>query len=148
MINLKKSQLLMAVFFGMCFILLWPNASFAKQPESSYWYPEQLLNWTPEKDPNAVFNRSQIPLAKRDVLYKVNDHAQSDAKLVALSALNPTTSGVPSQGGKDFYANTFSYWQYVDLMVYWAGSAGEGIIVPPSTDVIDAAHKNGVPILG
>jgi endo-beta-N-acetylglucosaminidase D/plastocyanin len=148
MIDLKKSQLLMAVFFGMCFILLWPNASFAKQPESSYWYPEQLLNWTPEKDPSAVFNRSQIPLAKREELYKVNDHAQSDAKLVALSALNPTTSGVPSQGGKDFYANTFSYWQYVDLMVYWAGSAGEGIIVPPSADVIDAAHKNGVPILG
>ncbi|QCJ45334.1 PKD domain-containing protein [Bacillus sp. S3] len=138
----------MAAFFGLCFILLWPNASLAKQPESSYWYPEQLLNWTPEKDPNAVFNRSQIPLAKREELYKVNDHAQSDAKVVALSALNPTTSGVPSQGGKDFYANTFSYWQYVDLMVYWAGSAGEGIIVPPSADVIDAAHKNGVPILG
>ncbi|MFZ7946931.1 endo-beta-N-acetylglucosaminidase [Neobacillus sp. 19] len=148
MIDLKKNHLLMAAFFGLCFILLWPNASLAKQPESSYWYPEQLLNWTPEKDPNAVFNRSQIPLAKREVLYKVNDHAQSDAKVVALSALNPTTSGVPSQGGKDFYANTFSYWQYVDLMVYWAGSAGEGIIVPPSADVIDAAHKNGVPILG
>ncbi|WP_236719646.1 endo-beta-N-acetylglucosaminidase [Neobacillus mesonae] len=148
MISLKKSHLWMAAFFGMCFILLWPNVSFAKQPESSYWYPEQLLNWTPEKDPDAVFNRSQIPLAKREVLYKVNDNAQSEAKLVALSALNPNTSGVPSQGGKDFYANTFSYWQYVDLMVYWAGSAGEGIIVPPSADVIDAAHKNGVPILG
>ena len=80
---------------------------------------EQLLNWTPENDPNAVFNRSNIPLAKREVLYKINDNAQSDVKLVALSALNANTSGVPSQGGKDFFANTFSYWQYVDLMVYW-----------------------------
>lgn len=132
----------------MCLILLTPNISLAKQPESSYWYPEQLLKWSPEKDHNALFNRSQIPLAKREVLYGVNDSAQSEAKLVALSALNPNTSGVPSQGGKDFFANTFSYWQYVDLMVYWAGSAGEGIIVPPSADVIDAAHKNGVPILG
>lgn len=138
----------MAVFFGLCLILLTPNISLAKQPESSYWYPEQLLKWSPEKDHNALFNRSQIPLAKREVLYGVNDSAQSEAKLVALSALNPNTSGVPSQGGKDFFANTFSYWQYVDLMVYWAGSAGEGIIVPPSADVIDAAHKNGVPILG
>jgi len=146
--HLKKGHLLMAVFFGLCLLVFWPNASYAKQPESSYWYPEQLLNWTPENDPNAVFNRSQIPLAKREVLYKVNDNAQSDAKLVALSALNPNTSGVPSQGGKDFFANTFSYWQYVDLMVYWAGSSGEGIIVPPSADVIDASHKNGVPILG
>ncbi|GHI01128.1 endo-beta-N-acetylglucosaminidase [Neobacillus kokaensis] len=148
MISLKKSHVFMAAFFGLCFILLLPNTSSAKQPESSYWYPDQLLNWSPEKDPNAEFNRSQIPLAKREVLYKVNENAQSDAKLVALSALNSNTSGVPSQGGKDFMANTFSYWQYVDLMVYWAGSAGEGIIVPPSADVIDAAHKNGVPILG
>lgn len=120
----------------------------AEQPESSYWHPEQLLDWSPDNDPDAVFNRSQIPLAKREVLGKVNDNAQSKSKLVALSALNPNTSGVPSQGGKAFYANTFSYWQYVDLMVYWAGSGDEGIIVPPSADVIDASHKNGVPILG
>ncbi|MEH7097813.1 endo-beta-N-acetylglucosaminidase [Neobacillus vireti] len=146
--NMKKRYWWLVFFLCFLIVGLSPNTSYAKQPESSYWYPEQLLNWTPENDPNAVFNRSQIPLGKRDVLYKVNDHAQSDAKLVALSALNPTTSGVPSQGGKEFLANTFSYWQYVDLMVYWAGSSGEGIIVPPSADVIDAAHKNGVPILG
>ncbi|WP_375142512.1 endo-beta-N-acetylglucosaminidase [Metabacillus idriensis] len=134
----------------MCLLLLmfWPHSSFAEEPQSSHWFPEQLLNWSPENDPNAKFNRSHIPLAKRDVLYKVNENSQSDAKLVALSALNPNTSGVPSQGGKEFFANTFSYWQYADLMVYWAGSSGEGIIVPPSADVIDASHKNGVPILG
>lgn len=148
MIFLKKSHLWMAAFFSLCFIMLGANTSYAKQPESSYWYPEQLLKWTPESDPDAEFNRSKIPLGKREVLYKVNDNAQSEAKIVALSALNPTTSGVPSQGGKEFLANTFSYWQYVDIMVYWAGSSGEGIIVPPSGDVIDAAHKNGVPILG
>ncbi|WP_223592468.1 endo-beta-N-acetylglucosaminidase [Neobacillus bataviensis] len=146
--NVKKSFLWLVFFLGIFIVGLSPNTSYAKQPESSYWYPEQLLNWTPENDPDAVFNRSQIPLGKREVLYKVNDHAQSDAKVVALSALNPTTSGVPSQGGKEFLTNTFSYWQYVDIMVYWAGSSGEGIIVPPSADVIDAAHKNGVPILG
>lgn len=134
----------------MCLLLVmfWPHSSFAEQPQSSHWFPEQLLNWSPENDPNAKFNQSHIPLAKRDVLYKVNENSQSDALLVALSALNPNTSGVPSQGGKEFFANTFSYWQYTDLMVYWAGSSGEGIIVPPSADVIDASHKNGVPILG
>ncbi|ASK64335.1 endo-beta-N-acetylglucosaminidase [Virgibacillus phasianinus] len=125
-----------------------PMSTFAEQPESSYWYPEGLMNWSPESDADAIFNKSSVPLAEREVLYDVNDTAQSEAKLVALSALNPNTSGVPSQGGNKFFANTFSYWQYADLMVYWAGSAGEGIIVPPSADVIDAAHKNGVPILG
>ena len=144
----KKQCFWMGIFFCLCIMILAPSATFAKQPESSYWYPEQLLDWAPDKDQDAIYNRSQTPLAEREVLYKVNENAQSEAKLVALSALNPTTSGVPSQGGEDFFANTFSYWQYVDLMVYWAGSSGEGIIVPPSVDVTDAAHKNGVPILG
>lgn len=149
MIQLKKLLGIIAGVVGMVVLLMIvPMNSFAKQPQSSYWFPETLLNWSPDNDPDAVFNRSTIPLANREVLYKVNNHAQSDAKVVALSALNPNTSGVPSQGGSNFFVNSFSYWQYVDLMVYWAGSAGEGIIVPPSADVIDAAHKNGVPILG
>lgn len=28
------------------------------------------------------------------------------------------------------------------------GSSGEGLTVPPSPDVTDSAHKNGVPVLG
>nr|WP_245153970.1 discoidin domain-containing protein [Jeotgalibacillus proteolyticus] len=130
------------------FLVGFQSQALASQPESSYWYPEGLLDWSPENDPDAAFNRSTIPLATRDVHYSTNETQQDDARLVALSALNPNTSGVPSQGDREFFANTFSYWQYVDLMVYWAGSAGEGIITPPSGDVIDASHKNGVSILG
>ncbi|MFT4414802.1 endo-beta-N-acetylglucosaminidase [Fredinandcohnia humi] len=145
---LKKKISFITILFGLLFVCLLPGAVFAKSPESSYWYPETLLKWSPESDPDAIYNKSTVPLAEREVVFSVNETAQSEAKLVALSALNSNTSGVPSQGGKDFFANTFSYWQYVDVMVYWAGSAGEGIIVPPSADVIDASHKNGVPILG
>lgn len=144
----KKRSILFLFVLAVLLICMNPINSFAKQPESSYWYPEALLNWSPETDPHAEFNRSSVPLAEREVLFNINDTQQSEAKLVALSALNANTSGVPSQGGSSFFANTFSYWQYVDLMVYWAGSAGEGIITPPSADVIDASHKNGVPILG
>ncbi|MDQ9780416.1 hypothetical protein RF400_17795, partial [Acinetobacter baumannii] len=39
-------------------------------------------------------------------------------------------------------------WQYVDELVYWGGSSGEGLIVPPSPDVTDLGHKNGVPVIG
>ncbi|WP_099303737.1 endo-beta-N-acetylglucosaminidase [Bacillus sp. Marseille-P3800] len=120
----------------------------AEGPTSSYWFPDELKEWSPEKDSDARFNRSHVPLQKERVKDHVNKAIQSDSRLVALSALNQHTSGVPSQGGTTFFENTFSYWQYTDLMVYWAGSAGEGIIVPPSADVIDMAHTNGVPILG
>lgn len=130
-----------AVFFLL--FCMFPLIGFADGPKSSHWYPEDLLEWSPEEDPDARFNRSTVPFEKR-----VSDLNENHPRMVALSALNPNTSGVPSQGGKDFYANTFGFWQYVDLMVYWAGSSGEGIIVPPSADVIDASHRNGVPILG
>ncbi|MDQ0255859.1 endo-beta-N-acetylglucosaminidase D/PKD repeat protein [Evansella vedderi] len=143
----QRMGIFLSVFIVMVTVLL-PGNVFANQPESSYWYPETLLEWSPETDPHAKYNRSTVPLAEREVLFPVNETQQTDAKLVALSALNSSTSGVPSQGGTEFFANTFSYWQYVDLMVYWAGSAGEGIITPPSADVIDASHRNGVPILG
>ncbi len=122
---------------------MFPLVGFAEAPTSSHWYPKDLLEWSPEKDSDALYNRSTVPLNDR-----VGDKNDDEPRLVALSALNPNTSGVPSQGGSDFYANTFGFWQYVDLMVYWAGSSGEGIIVPPSADVIDASHRNGVPILG
>lgn len=145
---LKIRYGLITAFLSLLIVCVLPITGFAKQPESSYWYPGTLLKWSPKSDPDAVYNKSTIPLADREVVFSVNETSQSEAKLVALSALNPNTSGVPSQGGNEFFANTFSYWQYVDLMVYWAGSAGEGIITPPSADVIDASHKNGVPILG
>ncbi|OZQ69311.1 endo-beta-N-acetylglucosaminidase [Paenibacillus sp. VTT E-133280] len=132
--------------FVMCVAI--STTAFAKQPYSSYWFPEQLLQWSPASDPDAAFNRSTIPLQDRFVTDGVNAHATKAPKVMALSALNSGTSGVPSQGSDKFGANTFTYWQYVDKLVYWGGSAGEGIIVPPSADTIDAAHKNGVPIVG
>ncbi|MFI3622253.1 endo-beta-N-acetylglucosaminidase [Vagococcus fluvialis] len=121
------------------------------QPESSYWFPEDLLAWSFEKDPDAKYNVSQVPLAKRvdkKELPKANETQNEEMKVVALSIMNSSTSGNAPRGLNNFDANVFSNWQYVDQLVYWGGSSGEGIIVPPSPDVIDAAHKNGVPVLG
>ena len=68
---------------------------------------------------------------------------------MAIMIANATTSGAPTQGGDDYrYGYAFSHWQYVDTLVYWGGSAGEGIIVLPSADFVDSAHKNGVKVVG
>lgn len=121
------------------------------QPESSYWFPEDLLKWEFSKDPDAKYNVSTVPLAKRvdkKILPTSNETQNADMNVVALSIMNGSTSGNAPRGINTFDANVFSYWQYIDQLVYWGGSSGEGIIVPPSADVIDAAHKNGVPVLG
>ncbi len=123
----------------------------SNMPEAPYWFPEELLNWNPQEDEDIEFNKATVPLAKRvdkENLETVNDTQNKDFNVVALSIMNASTSGNPSQGSNKFSSNTFSYWQYIDKLVYWGGSSGEGIIVPPSADVIDSAHKNGVPVLG
>lgn len=125
--------------------------TMAKQPESSYWFPAQLLEWSADADEDLRFNVSTVPLAERvdtAALKTVNPTQNKETKVMALSIMNSSTSGNAPHGLNKVDANVFSYWQYVDFLVYWGGASGEGIIVPPSPDVTDAAHKNGVKTLG
>lgn len=122
-----------------------------QQPESSYWFPAQLLEWNADEDEDFIYNVSSVPLAERvDTvnLETVNATQNKDTKVMAISIMNSSTSGNAPHGLNKVDANTFSYWQYVDTLVYWGGSSGEGLIVSPSPDVVDAGHKNGVPVLG
>lgn len=126
-------------------------------PMSSCWLPSQLLKWSASTDKNLAYNKSTVSLKKRissDNLKASNDTQNKQTKIVALMAINSSTSGNLSRGNNTFGGNSisqrmpFDYWQYIDTMVYWGGSMGEGTVVPPSADVIDEAHLNGVPILG
>lgn len=122
-----------------------------RQPEASYWFPAQLLEWDAGEDEDLIFNVSSVPLAERaDIagLDTVNATQNKDTKVMAISIMNGSTSGNAPHGLNKVNANTFSYWQYVDLLVYWGGSSGEGLIVAPSADVVDAGHKNGVKVIG
>lgn len=128
-----------------------PEITMTNQPISSYWFPNELLEWDAETDADLPYNISTVPLAERieeSKLSPVNDTQNIDTKVVAISIMNKNTSGNPPHGTNIFDSNTFSYWQYIDQMVYWGGSAGEGLIIPPSPDVTNAAHKNGVQVLG
>lgn len=120
------------------------------QPYASYWFPSTILDWSPATDPDAPFNRSGVPLATRfqNPDLNVNPHAiPGEAGIASLVAFAPTSFN-PSQGTPtiDYYA--LNYWQYVDQLVFWGGSAGEGLILAPNPSVIDAGHRNGVPVLG
>ena len=125
--------------------------TMARQPEASYWFPAQLLEWNADDDEDLIFNVSTVPLAKRadiDSLETVNTTQNKDTKILSISIMNASTSGNSPHGLNKAEANAFSYWQYVDTLVYWGGSSGEGLIVAPSPDVVDAGHKNGVKVIG
>ena len=126
------------------------NFYSSDQPFASYWFPLEILNWSPSTDPDAPYNRSGVPLKNKyiDSITVVNPNARvNEAKVNPLSAFAPTSDN-PSQGSLNINYYTFSYWQYVDQLVFWGGSAGEGIILAPNPTIIDAAHRNGVKVLG
>ncbi|MEV5505567.1 endo-beta-N-acetylglucosaminidase [Streptomyces orinoci] len=132
------------------------------QPYASYWFPDSLpsgtpapgvrwrslAQWRPEEDAELPFNRSATPLAPRFTPPPGNSTAHpGQARISALVSFAPT-SGNPSlgSGSADYYALT--NWAYLDELVFWGGSSGEGLILAPNAPVIDAAHRNGVPVLG
>ena len=123
----------------------------AQQAYGGCWHPEDIRNWSPETDPDAKFNRSKVPMAKRfkePELMKANKHQFYEGQICNATILFPTCSMCPSQGANNFLGYQPTYWQYMDKLVYWAGSASEGIIIPPPAGSTDAAHQSGVKSLG
>ena len=101
-------------------------------PESSYWFPEELLKWNAAEDKDLKYNVATVPLATRvdkSKLKTVNETQNNDTNMLAISIMNASTSGNFPHGSNKFGSHTFSYWQYVDTLVYWGGSSGEGLII-------------------
>ncbi|QUC58170.1 endo-beta-N-acetylglucosaminidase [Streptomyces sp. A2-16] len=137
-------------------------AATALQPYATYWYPDSLPSgspgtgitwrslkaWRAAEDPDLAFNAAAVPLAGRFTPTPVNTTARAgQARIQSLVSFGPT-AGNPSQGSatSDYYA--FGHWAYVDELVFWGGSSGEGLILAPNAPIVDAAHRHGVPVLG
>lgn len=142
---MKTAKLLGALVCSMVAL-----GGFAQQPFAGCWHPQFVESWTPEADPDAKFNRSLVKLQPRieNDGIKANENQYPDAKIAACLTMNPMCSTTPAQGANNFIGYNPTYWQYMDMIVWWGGSAGEGIIVPPSAPVIDICHLNGVKVLG
>ncbi|MEU7727448.1 endo-beta-N-acetylglucosaminidase [Streptomyces sp. NPDC040724] len=139
-----------------------PAAPADLAPYASYWFPDSLpagtpgpgivwrslLRWSPERDPDLAHNTATVPLAQRFTPVPAHRDARAgQARIASLVSFGPT-AGNPSQGSPtaDYYALT--HWAYIDELVFWGGSAGEGIVLAPNAPVVDAAHRNGVRVLG
>src|SRR5579859_3658239 len=126
------------------------HAQLLGEPVAPSFYPATILNWDPTNDPDAFYNKSTVPLATRFVnpALDVNPHARTnEAGVMSLVAFNSTpVSSAEGSHTNRFYAG--NYWQYMKSMVYWGGSAGSGIVLVPNGHVIDAAHRNGVMMMG
>ncbi len=106
----------------------------------------QLLAWDPATDADAPFNVATVPLRSRfNVFPALKANANSRTNQGGVQALDTYAGNRPQGGSGSVY--TFTYWQYLEESVYWGGIDAINI-VPPTAEMIDNAHRNGVPILG
>lgn len=131
----------------------------AGQPYAPFFFPgapisnsvataSSILNWNPATDPDAPFNVATVPLATRFTPTQVNPSVPiTGAGVTSLVSFGPTSNN-PSQGSASMLYYTPTYWQYTNQLVFFGGSAGEGSILVPNGPIVDAAHRNGVPVLG
>jgi endo-beta-N-acetylglucosaminidase D len=118
------------------------------QPYASNWFPADLVEWDPADDPDSPFMRSATPLAQRVVdRYTTANPKARDRRVLACSVFDHT-DGNPAQGSAVFDYYTSEFWTYIDTLIFWGGSASEGLILAPNPTVVDAAHRNGVPVYG
>ena len=91
----------------------------AQQPYGGCWHPDNIKDWSPEKDPDAKFNRSTVPLQPRflDTSIKANANQHAEGKVAACLTMNPMCSQTPSQGADNFIGYNPTYWQYMDLLI-------------------------------
>ena len=97
------------------------------------WQIRDLEAW---KNPNPYWledHQSVVPL---------NQPVSRKRKVMAFHS--QATSHQSPQGQADSHFSHFFSWSLIDIFVYWAGSASEGIVVPPPVYWTEQAHKHGV----
>ncbi|AGM26336.1 hypothetical protein SSYRP_v1c07460 [Spiroplasma syrphidicola EA-1] len=132
-----------------------PNGNFASDfgitsKAQSYKTVNSILDWSPNNDNDAKYNRSNVKLQTRvDVpFYNPEQHEGMNFNYLGFSTRKHRTFDSSIVGSKNPFENTNTNWQYINNFINWSGSWFEGPIVPPPADTIDIAHKNGVPIYG
>src|SRR5699024_1797956 len=118
------------------------------QPVAPAFSVETLLKWSPETDPDAKLNRSSVPLKKnRFKGHQINPLANPEVGITAAAITLPDHDFSSSVGSNDFNTYAFDNWQLLESYIYWPGAPNkEGIFSLPSPDIVDAAHRNGVPV--
>ena len=109
---------------------------------------EQAMNWTPEASYSDKKNISRVPLAER---FKARSSQLSES-------LNPDVKVLIAPDGMDNFASyideqevfnlyNFTHWAQIDVLNWFAGTADQNINIP-SRPWVEAAHKNGVKVIG
>lgn len=132
-----------------------PNGNFLKdfgENKKSLMFQQvnSILDWDPKTDYDAKYNQADYSYIKNKKVARkwVNSQDSNIQSQILGLAVKSTSQMNTVVGTNRIFDFNFTNWQYTDRFVAWAGSASEGIIVPPAADEINAAHINGAKIYG
>ncbi len=117
------------------------KAGTTLRPISQMFHLDRILEWKPWKSPDDNLNRASVPLRSRFTGHVVNPLASAEARIQSVPLMNSKNDEDNSVNGDEFDCFAFDFWQYLDQMVFWDGPI-------PTADIIDAGHRNGVPVYG
>jgi len=109
---------------------------------------EELLRWNPDGPTADAGNIARVPLTRRFRTAPLNRNLAIDPQVRVLYA----PDGMNVLGGSStptprFNGYTFTHWPQIDVFAWFAGTADRGINLP-SRGWVEAAHRNGVPVIG
>ena len=129
----------------MCIFFLVSNQYIFAQADLTLTMND-FLNWSP-----SVVNQTNIsntPLSQREKAknFQLISNVDTNAKIL-YSPDGMDNFGPYIDSSSQFNLFNFSHWQYIDILAWFGGSAGTPILIP-SKAWVDAAHKNGVKVIG
>jgi endo-beta-N-acetylglucosaminidase D len=126
-------------------ILLLSQTVLAQTPQSNMFTIDQFLQW--DSSLVELNTTSTTPLADRLVgTRQVKENMNTEMKVLYCPDGISMFVDHPHMPQKFNYFN-FNHWQYIDILCWFGGSAEIPVLVPTKT-WIDAAHKNGVKVIG
>lgn len=108
----------------------------------------QLKSWTSTGSTASAANVSTEPLATRFTQSNTQLNPNLSNSIKILSA----PDGINNKGNytteqSQFNLFNFTHWQYIDVLNWFGGTASLNVMIP-SKPWVDAAHKNGVKVIG
>lgn len=107
---------------------------------------DEFMAWKPGTNQQA--NVSNTPLARRAKYpnHQLFDGLDTNAR-VLYSPDGMNNFGPYIDSSDKFNSFNFSHWQYIDMLAWFGGTASIPVMLP-SKPWVDAAHKNGVEVIG
>ena len=140
----RSALVLVASLLGATASSAFAGTDLPGQPYASYWFPSTILDWDPATDPDAPFNRGSVSArgALLEPRFQRESARASQTKAACRrSSRSRRRRSIRRRVRRRSITTRVNYWQYIDQLVFWGGSAGEGLILAPNPTVIDAAHE-------